>query len=298
MIRIKTILCPIDLGPASDRVANYAASFVRIYGAKVHLLHVVTPPPTGEYEYPTTRAEIIKSIEEASFHEMKTAAEKLEAKGIAVQIDIRTGDVHETIKQHISFVQPDFIVMGTHGRHGITRWFMGSLTECFMRNSPVPLLTISPQMKGEPAFRRILVTTDFSSGTTDALDYAYCIAQDNGSEVTLLHVVDDTNMALSIKYGKVLMEGAWMELEDLVPPDVRKRFKVSTEVQEGSPYRVILRTLQRLKPDLLVMNIHAKGMLERALHGNTAERVVRTASCPVMLIPRMKVKARRDGQAA
>ena len=167
-----------------------------------------------------------------------------------------------------------------------------------MRNSPVPLLTISPQMKGEPAFPRILVTTDFSGGTADALDYAYCIAQDNGSEITLLHVVDDTSMALSIKYGNFLMEVARTELEDLAPPDVRNRYKVSTEVQEGSPYRVILRTLQRMKPDLLVMNIHAKGMLDRALHGNTAERVVRTAPCPVMLIPRMKVKARRGGQAA
>ena len=235
MIPIKTILCPIDLGPASDRVANYAASFARIYGAKVHLLHVVTPPPTGEYEYPTTRAEIIKSIEEASFCEMETAAEQLEARGIGVQIDIRTGDVHETIKQHISFVQPDFIVMG---------------------------------------------------------------AQENGSQITLLHVVDDTNMAISIRYGNFLLEGARMELEDLVPRDMRKWFKVSTELQEGSPYRVILRTLQRVKPDLLVMNIHSKGLLDRALHGNTAERVVRTALCPVMLIPQMKAKARLGGQAA
>jgi nucleotide-binding universal stress UspA family protein len=297
MMRIKTILCPIDFGPAAVRATNYAASFAGMYGAKVHLLHVVTPPPTGEYEYATTRAEIIKSIEEASFLEMKTAAEKLEAKGIAVQIDMRTGDVHETIKQHISFVQPDFIVMGTHGRHGITRWFMGSLTESLMRNSPVPLLTISPQMKSEPAFRRILVTTDFSSGTADALDYAYCIAQDNGSEITLLHVID-TNMALSIKYGNFLMEVARTALEHLSPPDVRNGCNVSTEVQEGSPYQVILRTLQRVKPDLLVMNIHAKGILDRALHRNTAERVVRTAPCPVMLIPRMKVKASPGCQAA
>ena len=153
-------------------------------------------------------------------------------------------------------------------------------------------------MKTEPAFRRILVTTDFSTGTTDALDYAYCIAQDNGSEITLLHVIDATNMALSIRYGNVLVEVARTELEDLSPPDVRNRYKVSTEVQEGAPYQVIVRTLQRVKPDLLVMNIHAKGMLDRALHGNTAERVVRTAPCPVMLIPRMTVKARRDGQAA
>jgi hypothetical protein len=59
------------------------------------------------------------------------------------------------------------------------------------------------------------------------------------------------------------------------------------------PYRIILRILEDEKIDLLVMNIHGKGMLDRALLGSTAERVVRAASCPVMLIPPMKRRLKR-----
>ena len=61
---------------------------------------------------------------------------------------------------------------------------------------------------------------------------------------------------------------------------------------------MIERTLEKEKPDLLVMNIHGKGMLDRALLGSTAERVVRSARCPVMLIPPLKKEASRKRRAA
>jgi nucleotide-binding universal stress UspA family protein len=56
---------------------------------------------------------------------------------------------------------------------------------------------------------------------------------------------------------------------------------------------MILKTIEEERPDLLVMNIHGKGMLDRALLGSTAERVVRAASCPVMMVPPMKPKLKR-----
>src|SRR2546425_5174729 len=71
---------------------------------------------------------------------------------------------------------------------------------------------------------------------------------------------------------------------------------VDTRVETGVPYRIILRTLEDEKIDLLVMNIHGKGMLDRALLGSTAERVVRAAPCPVMLIPPMKRKLKRKAR--
>jgi nucleotide-binding universal stress UspA family protein len=72
-----------------------------------------------------------------------------------------------------------------------------------------------------------------------------------------------------------------------VPAKIRRTHRVELRVAKGTPYQVILNTLKREKIDLLVMNIHGKGMLERALFGSTAERVVRAARCPVMMIPPM-----------
>ena len=95
---------------------------------------------------------------------------------------------------------------------------------------------------------------------------------------------------------------ARLELENLVAADARERCSVETKVETGEPYREILNVLKQTRADLLVMNIHGKGRLERALLGSTAERVIRGAPCPVMAIPPAKqrldigrTKRRRTG---
>ena len=292
MISIKKILCPVDFFAASDRAVNYAAGLALNYDAKIHLLHVVTPAIPTAYEYPLNTVDIVRSMQEASACEMKKLAAKLKAKGVRVETEVKAGDVHDILKRSISTAKPDLIAMGTHGRRGVGRWFMGSVTEWLMRHCPVPVLTLSADDKvTEPRFRRLLVTTDFSEGTTAALAYAFSIAQENQSQVTLLHVINDLVMDPVNKYRESLLAGVNKQLEDLVPADVRNWCEVETQVEVGLPYRRILKILGSEKPDLLVMNIHGKGMLDGALLGSTAERVVRASRCPVLLIPPLK-KAR------
>src|SRR5437763_8509545 len=163
-------------------------------------------------------------------------------------------------------------------------------------HSPVPLVTTSAsseKITTAPRFRRILVTTDFSDGTADALAHAFSVAQENDSRITLLHVVHDVTADVSGKYRDSLIKGVHKQLQDLIPPEVSNWCDIDTRVETGVPYRIVLRTIEDEKIDLLVMNIHGKGMLDRALLGSTAERVVRAASCPVMLIPPMKRKLER-----
>ena len=186
--------------------------------------------------------------------------------------------------------------MGTHGRRAVERWFLGSTTEKLLRHSPAPLVTISATAEKSfipPRFQRILVTTDFSDGTPDALAYAFSVAQENESQVTLLHVLHDIDADLSGKYRESLISGVRHQLDDMIPAEAKNWCDIVTRAEIGVPYRIILRMLEEEKIDLLVMNIHGKGMLDRALLGSTAERVVRAACCPVMMIPPMKRKLKR-----
>ena len=305
MISIKKILCPVDFFPASDNAVSYATGLAANYDARLHLLHVISPLVPSTYEYAIDAVEIMKSMERTSAEEMKKLGMRVREAGITAELEIRAGDVYDEIKRAIEVLKPELVVMGTHGRRGVERWFMGSTTEKLLRHSPVPLLTISAT--GEkpvpsPQFRRILVTTDFSAGTADALSYAFSVAQENESRVTLLHVVHDVAVDVSGKYHESLLKGIQKQLDDLVPAEARNWCDVTARVETGMPYRIILRMLEDEKIDLLVMNIHGKGMLDRALLGSNAERVVRAASCPVMLIPPMKKKlkrrARPGGRAA
>jgi nucleotide-binding universal stress UspA family protein len=299
MINIKKILCPVDFFPASDAAASYAAGLAANYDATVHYLHVMTPMPAGTYEYMIDTTDIVKSLEESSMREMKEILARARAAGTDAETELRVGDVYDEIKRTIEIERPDLIVMGTHGRRGVERWFMGSTTEKLLRHSPVPLVTISASGEKSfngPRFRRILVTTDFSEGTADALAYAFSVAQENESEVTLLHVVHDISADLSGKYRDSLLDGVRKQLDEMVPAEARNWCNIVTRVETGVPYRIILRTVEEERPDLLVMNIHGKGMLDRALLGSTAERVVRAASCPVMMIPPLKRKLRRKAR--
>jgi nucleotide-binding universal stress UspA family protein len=188
MITIKRILCPVDFFPASDRAVKYAAGLAANYGARVHLLHALAPIVSTAYEYPIATAEIMRAAGKASAGEMKKLAEKLEAKGVKVETELRTGAIHDVIKRAISVLKPDLIAMGTHSRGRFERLFMGSVSEWLIRHSPVPVLTMSAKERlTTPAFRKILVTTDFSDGTADALDYAFSISGERLTGHSLAH---------------------------------------------------------------------------------------------------------------
>jgi nucleotide-binding universal stress UspA family protein len=296
MITINRILCPADFFPASDAAVNYAAGLAANYGATIHLLHVITPVLPGPYEYAIDTVEIMKSLEKTATVEMNKLADRAREAGVRSITTVCAGDVYDEIKRTIEREKPELVVMGTHGRRGVERWFMGSTTEKLMRHSPVPLITISgtgEKLSAGPRFRRIMVTTDFSDGTADALAYAFSVAQENDSQITLFHVIHDVAADVSGRYRDSLISGVDKQLQDLIPAEARNWCDVGTRVETGVPYRRILQILEDEKTDLLVMNIHGKGMLDRALLGSTAERVVRAASCPVMLIPPMKGKLER-----
>jgi nucleotide-binding universal stress UspA family protein len=304
VITIKNILCPVDFFPASDAAAWYAAALASKYDAKLHLLHVVAPFVPGSLQLAVAVVDITKSLEESAKQELEKLQTALRETGVEVQADVWTGDAYDEIKRAIEVENPDLIVMGTHGRRGVERWFMGSTTEKLLRHTPVPLVTISAA--GEKSFNRaqfdrILVTTDFSEGTADALNYAFSVAQENQSKVTFLHVLHEAADPAA-KYRDSVVNEVRKQLDDLVPPEARNWCDIVSRVETGVPYRFIQRILQDEKIDLVVMNIHGKGMLDRALLGSTAERVVRVAPCPVMMIPpmkrRLKSGARPDGRDA
>jgi nucleotide-binding universal stress UspA family protein len=301
MINVRKILCPVDFFPASLNALTYATALAANYDAKLKLLHVVTPVGPLAEGLLVTATDVIESMKKASARQLAKTVAKVKAAGIAVESEVRIGNVHGEIKRAIQTFKPDLIAMGTHGRRGVERWFMGSATERLLRHTPVPLFTTSTTKKPRRdafLFRRILVATDFSDGTADALNYAFSIAQENEAAVTLLHVIE-APLDTAFEFREKLISETENNLSKLVPPEADSWCDIRTRIKTGTPHRVILKILEKEKFDLLVLNIHGKGMLERVLLGSTAELVVRAARSPVMLIPPMsKGKKKTRGKRA
>ena len=288
MINIRKILCPVDFSPASENAVNYAIGLARSYKARLKLLHVVSPIIPSAHEYSLNVGDLMKSMEEESERLIEKLAEKAQAAGVAAATEVRIGNVHNEINRAIRVYKPDLVAMGTHGRRGFERWFLGSTTERLLRHSPVPVLTISPSMKSRDTLRRILVTTDFSEGTPDALNYALSIARKNQASLTLFHVLGEMRALTSATYRTSQIKRVKLDLLKTVPAKAKDWCTIQPRVEAGTPYDEILKIIGKEKVDLLVMNVHGKSMLDRALLGSTAERVVRAAACPVLLIPPMR----------
>lgn len=296
MIRVEKILCPVDFFPASERAVDYAVALAKNYGARLTLLHVVSPLITAAYEVPMNVEEILGRMNESAKAELKRTVDRVKSKDLTVDSILRTGDIDYEIQEQVAKIKPDFLVMGTHGRQNVGRWFIGSHTERLLRRLPFPVLTIGPgkPKAAPPAIRRILVTTDFSDGTPDAMAYAFSIAQECQARVILLHVISELSDNFQPRYQNSLLRNIHGQMEKLVPKEASNWCEISTRVESGTPVTEILDIVKRERIDLLVMNIHGKGMLDRALLGSTAERVVRGASVPVLLIPPMsKTKSKK-----
>jgi nucleotide-binding universal stress UspA family protein len=192
----------------------------------------------------------------------------------------------------------DFVAMGTHGRGNIERFFLGSTTENMLRKVPVPILTVSRieaekeiHRPGPVPIRRIVYATDYSESAKVGLHYAAELARTFDAEITVLHVMDRLELWGSELIGHLpqditrVRELAAESGQQLVKPERTADLKLETAIIDGTPHHEIVRFAEDTNADLLVLNVQSKSVLERAMLGATAERVIRSARVPVLSIP-------------
>lgn len=133
--------------------------------------------------------------------------------------------------------------------------------------------------------KRILVPVDLSQASAQALDFAAELSKTFAPEVLLLFVIEPLYYAGDL--GLMLEEQqriAHSELAQLERRAAKLKLKCRTLVQRGTPYVEIVATAKRLKVDLILMATHGRTGLSHALLGSVADRVVRTAECPVLTV--------------
>jgi nucleotide-binding universal stress UspA family protein len=140
--------------------------------------------------------------------------------------------------------------------------------------------------------RQILAPTDFSEFSKQAVESAYALAQTFGAKLLLLHVVEPPTYAVEgfapASMGTTLLEDlerqASLDLAQVPPETANATLEVMRQVVVGIPYRKIVEVAAAEKVDLIVMATHGRTGLSHLVMGSVAERVVRTAPCPVLTI--------------
>jgi nucleotide-binding universal stress UspA family protein len=138
--------------------------------------------------------------------------------------------------------------------------------------------------------RHILVPHDFSETARHALDYALALAPSLGARITILHayeipVYGIPESPVVTAEGMLEIQGAAQRaLETVLAAARRPDLQVGAVLRQGVPWSEIQSAASELKVDLIVIGTHGRKGLARALLGSVAEKVVRTAPCPVLTI--------------
>jgi nucleotide-binding universal stress UspA family protein len=139
---------------------------------------------------------------------------------------------------------------------------------------------------------RILVPLDLGESSARTLDYAKTVAQPFGASLVLLHVVpnpyvtaaSDVYLPPPQEFLDTLVRDARSRLEELAHQVDRGTLPVETVVQVGDPLVEIVNVAASRLADLIVMGTHGRTGVAHFMLGSVAERVVRTAPCPVLTI--------------
>lgn len=281
-VQLKNILYATDFSLHSNAALPYALSLARKYSSTVLAVHVISLSPFSK-SIPTLawQSLVAQAVKEA--HE---GMSKLEAKLRDVQHEtiIRKGEIWNELSTITAEKGIDLIVVGTHGRTGMSKVLMGSVAERIFRQAPCPVLTVGPNVAGEPESiadtHTVLYATDFSPESLAALPYAISPALDDYARLYLLHVADGP-------VDRATDDALKNRLLGLMPADAELRCQPRAYVDSGSAPKKILELAEELGVDLIILGVKGTPRLAGAsTHAGmaTAYKVVAEALCPVLTV--------------
>ncbi|MDP2322043.1 MAG: universal stress protein [Acidobacteriota bacterium] len=299
MRQFSHVLCPIDFSETSVRATTYARAFAHWYGATLTVLHVV-PTSAAAIEPAVGLAEAERILLSTSQDDVLAELRRLP--GPPVQDDrtsliADSGVVHTTILRHASTLPADLLVMGTHGRSGFSRLFLGSVTARVVRNAPCPVLTVPPAPGTGTAlpvvFKNILCGVDFSPASLAALKWALELGRQSGGRVTVLHAIEflhdrepspflDVDLA---KYHRDAIKRAGEWLHARLAGEPQTWCTIDEVVVVGRAAQLLLSRSADGGADLIVVGAQGAGGIELMLSGSTSQPVLRGATCPVLSVP-------------
>jgi nucleotide-binding universal stress UspA family protein len=281
MSALQRILCPIDFDEHSGRAVARARGLAARHHAELLLLHVL---PLRSESILMPRPDVAAQVDRAASAHLGELAGMIREDGVRCAVATVHGDPAFQILQAARDGDADLIVMATHGRKGVPRVVLGSVTEAVLHATPCPLLTIPPRAAGDAAaFRRVLCAVDLSPSSPDTFAHALDMVEEAYGELTVLNVIDpagtpapdaakaDAEKALSLLHDRVPQATRWCRLRDAV------RF--------GETVAEVLKQADEEQAHLIVVGARARQPGVAAMVGSCADRIVRESRCPVLAVP-------------
>ncbi len=300
MVAIKRIVCPIDFSDFSQHALEHAAGVARWYESQVTVLHVIPiqPPPVSQSEF--DGYQLTPQAPPIELGPIAAAVQRFCApviQGGRAETVVRVGNPLDEIVGEVGARAADLLVMGTHGRSGFDRLFLGSVAERVIRKVSCPVMTVPPRNRhlagGPIVYKTILCPIDFSPPSVRALEFALTLAKEAGGRLILMHAIEVQTDEMMFgekthytvpEYFRYLREDAQKQLDSMVPDEARAWCTPECRLPSGTPYRQILATADETDADLIVMGVAGRAGFSTMLLGSTTNQVLRGATCPVLTV--------------
>jgi nucleotide-binding universal stress UspA family protein len=298
----KHLLVPLDGSRLAEAALPAAAYLARSLGARVTLVHVVEQRAPQEVHGERHLAD----AEEANAYLEEVAGRAFEP-GVEVECHVHENEVRDvarSLTEHVEELEPDLIVMCTHGRGGLRTWLLGSIAQQLIAPGATPVLLVQPEGRAEaPAFvcRRLLVPLDGNPEHEGGLRVAVDLARGCGADLHLMMVVHTLGTLPGQQAATArLLPGATSLLLDMSEEGAERllrqkvaqlqategpRMPVTVEVSRGDPAAAIARTAQRVQADVVVLGTHGKAGLDAFWSGSVTPQVASRSRVPLLLVP-------------
>lgn len=292
---MKKILLPTDGHKLSEQAVKMGLELAMGLRAR-SVVALVHQPPLSEIELNTDKH--IHAAEQAVLNRWQRYGDE-QLMSLSTRL-VEGFDIAQELVGVATAENCDLIVMGTHGREGLARFFMGSVAERVVRlaNLPVLLLRLSEAVHPSVGFpKRILVALDGGEASQQALEQAVHLAKELGSQLVLLHAIPDVKTPVlgyeSMMYssanpekldsqlqleGHSILQKAKEQIAPLEATAVLSRAKGNRMAE------IILQTAAQQQADLIAIGTHGYRGLDRLLLGSVAESVVHHAKVPVLVV--------------
>ena len=296
-ININKILCTTDLSELSNISLSAGVALAKEFTAKLYVCHVIDLTVQAAYgDVVLAPLELQQQTTEYALEHISTF---LGGQGIDWEPVVTTGHPSDEISRLVSEKRIDLAVAATHGRSGIKRLVLGSVTERLMRLLPCPLLIVRSLENDDTAIsqfvlkiKKILVGCDFSPYSDLAFQYGLSLAQEFEAEVHLVHVVETPAYKGMMKYSaaqgeefeKVLHEQLKEKLSKMVPKESLAWCEPKLVLLDGYPNEEIIKHALANQIDLIVLGIRGRNLIEALFTGSTTDRVLRQSPCPVLSV--------------
>jgi nucleotide-binding universal stress UspA family protein len=316
---IKKILIPLDGSEHAQKIVGWATGLARALGAEIVLLTVIDESEVEILEATPRRvlqategsngrqtqsaSEIVDDIISATVSELERQVDQITDFGVTVNFSVTTGSPAEEIVSQAHSSGADLIAMATHRESALARGVLGSVTDRVLHSTSVPVLTMYPGeahvIDGDIATpARVVVPLDGSALSETAVQPATEIAKAAGAEIVFTEVLRLPMLGVGvagIEYGAGDYAGDFgvdsqkqeisQYLQRFVSEAETSGISATTSIRTGSPAQQIVEEASETENSIVVMGSHGAGGLKRWVVGSVADKVIRSARRPVLVIP-------------